>query len=125
MPSGSRWSRALRILGAIAMVVGAVDPLEGSVLVAVGSGLLLGSEIAKGAERRHVGFWTSVFILIVVGVTAMFGLSWVGGMGGNSGRSMWCGMLIVPYPLGWLLGVGRLAVEGMRALRDRSPSRRS
>ena len=125
MHSGSRWSRPLHILGAIAMVVGALDPLEGAIVVVVGSALLLGSEISKEAARRHLGFWTSVFILVGVGVTAMFGLSSVGGIGGNSGRSMWWGILILPYPVGWLLGVGRLAAEGIRALRHRSTSRGS
>ena len=120
MHSESRWPRALLILGAIAMFLGAVDPLEGSVVVVVGSGLLLASEISKGATRRRPAFWTTVFVLVVIGVTAMFVLSSVGGIGGNTGRSMWWGLLILPYPVGWLLGIGRLVAEGIRALRQRS-----
>lgn len=125
MHSGSRCSRALHILGATAMVIGALDPLEGSIVVVAGSALLLVSEFSKDAARRHLGFWTSVFAFVVVGVTAMFGLSSVGGIGGNSGRSIWWGILILPYPVGWLLGVGRLVAEAIRALRHRSASRGS
>ena len=125
MPPGSRWSRPLHILGAIALVVGALDPLEGSIVVVVGSALLLASEFSQDAARRHPGFWTTVFVLVAVGVTAMFSLSSVGGIGGNSGRSMWWGILILPYPAGWLLGIGRLVAEGIRALRHRSASRGS
>jgi hypothetical protein len=35
----------------------------------------------------------------------MFSLSSVGGIGGNSGRSMWWGLLMLPYPVGWLMAL--------------------
>ena len=107
------------------MVVGALDPLEGSIVVVGGSALLLGSEFSTEAARRHLGFWMIVFVLVLVGTLAMVGLSSLGGIGGNSGRSMWWGLLILPYPIGWLLGVGRLVAEGIRALRNRRASRES
>lgn len=119
----SRWSRILFVLGAIAMVAGAADPLEGSVVVLLGSGLILGSEFVKCAERRRWRFWASVFGLVAFGVGAMFGLSSVGGIGGGSGRSLWWGLLILPYPVGWLLGIGGLVAGGVRAFRRRSTSR--
>ena len=50
-------------------------------------------------------YWTWAFILIAVGVAAMFALSAVGGIGGKSGHSMWWGMLILPYPVGWLMAL--------------------
>lgn len=118
----SRWSRLVFVLGAIAFVVGAVDPLEGSVVVLLGSALLWGSEILKGAERQRLGYWASVFVLVAFGVGAMMGLSSMGGIGGKSGRSLWWGLLILPYPVGWLLGIGGLVAGCMRALRRRSTS---
>lgn len=123
MSARSRWSRTLRSAGAIAMVAGALDPLEGSIVVVVGSALLVGSEVTKEGARRHVGFWASVFLLMLVGTVAMFVLSSLGGIGGNSGRAMGWGLLMLPYPAGWFLGVGRLAADGIRALRDRYVAR--
>jgi hypothetical protein len=35
----------------------------------------------------------------------MFGLSWGGGIGGKSGHSIWWGVLILPYLVGWSMGI--------------------
>jgi len=103
--SRSLWSRILIILGSIAMVVGAIDPMEGamiilpsSLLVALGTGL-------GSSDRRLIAYRVAVFILIAFGVGAMWGLSSVGGFGGPSGRSMWWGVLILPYLIGWSMGI--------------------
>ena len=99
------WARILVTLGGIAMLLGAVDPLEGSLLILPGSGLVaLGMWLGKG-ERRTLVYWVWVFILIAVGVGAMFVLSAFGGIGGRSGRSMWWGMFVLPYPVGWLMAL--------------------
>ena len=99
------WSRILVILGGIAMLVGAIDPLEGSLLILPGSGLVaLGMFLGK-RERRTLVYWVWVFILIAVGVGAMFVLSAFGGIGGRSGHSMWWGILILPYPVGWFMAL--------------------
>jgi purine-cytosine permease-like protein len=106
MNSRTLWSRILKVVGGIAMLVGTLDPLEGSLLILPGSGLVaLGTNVG-GNERRTVLYWVWAFILIAVGVGAMFGLSAVGGIGGKSGHSMWWGILILPYPVGWLMAVG-------------------
>ncbi len=105
MTTRKLWSRILILVGGIAMLLGVVDPLEGSLLILPGSGMIaLGLCVGK-AERRLLRYWVWVFILIAVGVGALFGLSAVGGFGGTSGLSMWCGLLILPYPAGWLMGV--------------------
>jgi hypothetical protein len=52
--------------------------------------------------------------LIAVGVAALFGLSAIGGFGGPSGRSMWWGLLLLPYPIGWVIGLLG-AVQCLRA----------
>lgn len=103
MGIGSEWTRRFRTAGFIAMVVGAVDPLEGSVLILVGSGLVaLGASLARD-ERRLVVYWALVFALVAAGVAAMWGLTAVGGFGGASGRSMWWGVLLLPYLAGWAM----------------------
>ena len=105
MNGRDRWTRGLGVAGFIAMLVGAVDPLEGSVLIFVGSGLVaLGAFLAHDA-RRLVVYRTSVFVLIAAGVGAMWGLTAAGGFGGASGRTMWWGVLLLPYLAGWFMTV--------------------
>jgi purine-cytosine permease-like protein len=99
------WSRILKVVGGILMAVGTLDPLEGSLLILPGSGLVaLGMFVGK-AERRIIRYWAWVFALIAVGVGAMFVVSAFGGIGGNSGHSIWWGLLILPYPAGWLMAM--------------------
>jgi hypothetical protein len=105
MNARSLWPNILVIAGGIGMVVGAVDPLEGSLLILPGSGLLaLGTYLGQ-AERRVVASKVAAFVLILVGVGALWGLSFVGGFGGTSGHSMWWGLLILPYLVGWNMGI--------------------
>jgi purine-cytosine permease-like protein len=99
------WSRILVILGGITMLLGTLDPLEGSLLILPGSGFVaLGIFLGK-RERRTLVYWVWVFILIAVGVAAMFVLSAFGGIGGKSGHSMWWGIFMLPYPVGWLMAM--------------------
>lgn len=99
------WSRILKVVGGIAMLVGTLDPLEGSLLILPGSGLVALGVYLGGKDRRTVLYWAWAFVLIAVGVGALFGLSAVGGFGGRSGRSMWCGLLLLPYAVGWLMSL--------------------
>ena len=99
------WSRILMVIGGVAMLLGTLDPLEGSLLILLGSGLVALAMYLGGHERRTVLYWTWGFILITVGVGALFGLSAVGGIGGKSGHSMWWGVLVLPYVVGWLMAV--------------------
>src|ERR1035437_5749484 len=105
MNACSIWSRILILVGSIAMLVGALDPMEGSVVILPGSGLVALGAFLGHSERRLIAYRVGVFILIVIGVGAMWGLSWVGGFGGPSGRSMWWGVLILPYLIGWSMGI--------------------
>jgi len=105
MNARSIWSRILIVVGSIAMLVGALDPMEGSVVILPGSGLVALGAFLGHSERRLIAYRVGVFILIVIGVGAMWGLSWVGGFGGPSGRSMWWGVLILPYLIGWSMGI--------------------
>ena len=99
------WSRILVTVGGIAMLVGAIDPMEGSRLILPGSGLIaLGTFLGPG-ERRLIAYKVWVFVLIAIGVGALWGLSMVGGIGGPSGHSAWWGLLILPYLIGWSMGI--------------------
>ena len=113
------WSRILLTIGGIAMLVGTLDPLEGSLLILPGSGLVaLGMFVGK-KDRRTLFYWVWAFILIAVGVGAMFVLSAFGGIGGKSGHSMWWGISILPYPVGWLMTFAGAILALVRFLKAR------
>ena len=99
-PRSSWW---LVTAGLVAMLVGAIDPLEGS------PGIVAGIAVAGcGAwlgERRGLRLLVWGLVLAAAGVAIMFGLSAIGGFGGQTGRSIWWGVLLLPYPIGWLLGL--------------------
>jgi multisubunit Na+/H+ antiporter MnhB subunit len=100
------WLRLVFILGLIAVIAGALDPLEGSVVIAVGSVLIaLSTNLTKD---RHEKIFLYAAVLIVVGVAFLFYISSLGGFGGTSTLSWWWGLLIIPYPLGWLITIGTL-----------------
>jgi hypothetical protein len=101
----STWSRILVIVGGIAMLVGGVDPLEGSLAILPGSGLVVLGTLLDPDERRWLAFRVWMFVLIAIGVGAMWGLTAVGGFGGTSKYSMWWGVLILPYLIGWSLNM--------------------
>ena len=63
------WAGILVILGLLGMLVGALDPLEGSVVILPGVGLVtLGAFLAK---RRYLKLLGTSFVLVAVGVAAM------------------------------------------------------
>jgi hypothetical protein len=114
----SFWARLLVIVGGIAMLVGAADPLEGSVVIVIGAGLVtLGRFLAK--ERGHLIYWLWIFGSIAASVAAMFILSAFGGIGGSKGHSAWWGLLLVPYPIAWVMGVVNLGFGAVRQFRRR------
>ena len=119
MNSRVLWSRILKVGGGIAMLGGTLDPMEGSLLILPGSGLVALGMYFGGKDRKTVLYWTWAFILIAVGVGALFGLSSVGGIGGKSGHSMWWGVSILPYPVGWLMALAGGVVGLVRFFKAR------
>jgi hypothetical protein len=105
-----RRARMVIIAGLLVMVVAAFDPLEGSVIVVLGAGMIPAGARLRGS--RHLAYLHWCLVMLVVGVAALWGLSAIGGFGGTSDRSYLWGLLIVPYPIGWLAGL----VGGVRAL---------
>ncbi|TFC83650.1 hypothetical protein E3T24_11670 [Cryobacterium sp. TmT2-59] len=113
------WSRILVALGGIGMALGAVDPVEGSLLILLGSALVAFGLFLGKRERPVLLYSLWALVLIAFGVGALFALSAVGGIGGGSGRSMWWGVLILPYPIGWLMALVGAMYLLVRYLRDR------
>jgi len=105
MASGREWPRVAMLAGWIAMLAGAVDPLEGSILIFLGSGLVALGTLRGHGDRKPTAYRVWAFALITAGVGAMWGLSAVGGIGGPTGKSMWWGVLVLPYLAGWLMTV--------------------
>ena len=100
MVEKAKWTRVIYIVGVVALIIGAIDPLEGSVLIIVGSALLALSAYLN--NDRHSKIFTTSLIMIVIGVFFMFYFSSIGGFGGTSTLSWWWGLLILPFPIGWI-----------------------
>jgi hypothetical protein len=114
----TRWrsSRILAIVGLVATLIGTVDPLEGSIVILLGTGLLALSAWLGNSRHRRLLYWS--FSLVAIGVGAMWGMSAFGGIGGSTGRSMWWAIVLVPYPAGWLMSL----VGAIRRLREAPPA---
>jgi hypothetical protein len=110
-----RRSRILVIVGLFAMLVGVLDPLEGSFVILAGVGLVAFAALRGTSKYRRLLLWS--FVLVAAGVGAMVGLSALGGVGGTSGRSHWWALAILPYPVGWIMGL----VGAVQSLREASP----
>ena len=125
MDARASWSRVLVTVGCVAMLLGAVDTMEGSLLILPGSGLVALGFVLGQRERRVVVYALWVFILIAVGVAALVALSVVGGIGGTSGRSMWWGVLVLPYPIGWVMALAGAIYLAVRFVKAKKLAARS
>ncbi|MGH9521732.1 MAG: hypothetical protein ACRD3E_04280 [Terriglobales bacterium] len=112
-----RWPGILFIIGSIAIFVGTLDPMEGSVLIAAGSAVALASVLADRRPRAEVRYWIWTFASIAVGVALLFGWSAFGGFGGRSGHSGWWGLTLLPYPIGWWYAVRAIVRRGVDSWR--------
>lgn len=108
MNAPSRRSRIFFIAGLVCMIVGLIDPLEGSVIILLGIALVaLGAFLDKNRYRRLL-LWS--FLLTAVGVGALWIFSALGGVqlpGDPSGIGLpmvW-GLLLLPYPIGWVMAI--------------------
>jgi hypothetical protein len=109
------WVVLLSIIGLLAMMIGALDPLEGAFVILPGSGLIaLAAFLGQSRHRRFV-YWA--FGLTALGVAVIVVWSLFGGVGGDTGRSTWWLLTALPYPVGWfmsLLGAVHLLVSSFR-----------
>lgn len=118
MKTSLQWKRILYVTGVVLLIAGALDPMEGSVLIAAGSIIL--SVASWLIHDRHRMLFLVFGILIAFGVIALFYLSSLGGFGGNSKLSYAWGLFILPYPIGWLASIILLIVRGIQN-RKRKP----
>jgi hypothetical protein len=79
-------SRTLVSVGLAGMLIGAICPLKGWVVVLPGLGLAALEELLGLTRRHRLLYWT--FALAILGVSAILVLRWLGGIGGNEGLSM-------------------------------------
>lgn len=89
------------IVGVVFFLMGTIDPLEGSILVALGAGVL--AWVSYLAKEPHFKYYRIAAILIGIGVVLLWVLSSMGGFGGESGRPDSWGLILIPYPVGWLI----------------------
>lgn len=112
MKEKTNWIRVLYIAGIVGLIIGAIDPLEGSVVITAGSALLALSTYLS--RDRHWKYFLLSLILILIGVFFMFYFSSLGGFGGKSTLSWWWGILILPYPIGWLIAIILLITRAVK-----------
>lgn len=112
MLRATRSSRTLVIVGLIAMLAGVLDPLEGSVVILAGIAMATLGAVLCGSAHRRIMY--AALALAAVGVGLLWALSAVGGFGGNTGRSMWWALVLLPYPIGWVAGL----IGTIRVLRE-------
>jgi len=88
--------------GVTLFILGSLDPMEGSLLIAPASLLIAYARYRTG--HKHWPIYTGTALAIVVGVAALWYLSSLGGFGTGSPKhlSYWWGLSIAPYPLGWI-----------------------
>jgi uncharacterized membrane protein len=98
--------------GLIAMLVGAIDPLHGVIIILPGSGLVaLGAFVGKSQHRKLLYL---AFAFVLLGVGAMAG---VGTLVDSHGRSEWWTLSYLPYPAGWVMSlVGTIGKSRYRKL---------
>lgn len=94
------WKQHLTSVGFVAILLGAIDPMEGSLVILPGSALVALGLFLCQVDRQLVIFRVRMLILIAVGVGALWGFSAIGGIGGGTGLSMWWGLLVMPYLVG-------------------------
>ena len=90
-------------LGIILFCIGTLDPMEGSLLIVPASIIIAMASYLQ--HKKYFKIFLINAIMIFIGVFFLWFLSSLGGFGGNSKLSIWWGLTLIPYPLGWLLNV--------------------
>lgn len=105
--------RGFIVVGLVLLALALVDPLEASLVAIPGVGAVAIGAFLIRSRLRVQAYWAAA--LLVLGVSTMWILSAFGGLGGSTGRPLWWTVVVVPYPIGSLLGL----VTGIRMLRER------
>ncbi|MFM9057345.1 MAG: hypothetical protein ACKOQY_11795 [Bacteroidota bacterium] len=107
--------RVLRILAVAMLVLGALDPIRGAVLIAAGS-LLLAIQVKISADPRRRLYVTTAR-MIVVGVFFLYFFSENGSLQKAQLSAWW--LLMLPYPVGWMITVSSLLDTSIRKRKGR------
>ena len=84
--------------GYLLALLGAVDPLEGSLAVALGCALVALHARLTGVPRVLLAYRVAVAAMAAFGVAALWSVSALGGFGGEEGVAGGWALLILPYP---------------------------
>ena len=103
------------LLGLALFIIGSLDPLEGSGLIALGGALL--ALVAHGRKAKRQFYFKLAAILLIVGVALLWIMSSLGGFGGENGLAWGWAWVLLPYPAGWLLMIV-LLIRGLFGRRD-------
>lgn len=85
-------------IGIALVLLGSLDPMEGSILINLGSILLAISGMILGRRWKWWSMMASIFITI--GVISLWSVSSLGGF--DPETEWWWLLAILPYPVGWL-----------------------
>lgn len=110
--SKNKLYKILFITGIALIILGIIDFMEGSVVICTGSALTALSSYKN--NDQHKKLFLGLFIAIFTGVFFLFFFSSLGGFGGKSTLSWWWGILILPYPFGWLIAILLLIIRYIR-----------
>jgi hypothetical protein len=91
----------LYYLGLFSLFLGSLDPLEGSILILIG--FIFISIFMKVTHNKFAKYFIFASSISGIGIFFMFYFSFLGGFFGNSTLNKWYLLLLLPYPLGWLL----------------------
>ena len=107
-------TQALCVLGLAGMSLGVLDPSEGSGGILAGTCLATLGAIVGRSRFRRLMYWS--LVLVVIGVAGMWVTSAMGGFGGDTGRSDWWALILVPYAAGTIIGIVGAARASLEAL---------
>lgn len=98
-------AKIVAIAGFCAVVLGCFDPMEGVLLIVPGTVLLALSAWLGKTPQRWLAYVAC--ILMVISFAFLCLLTALGGFGGNAPllHSKWWALLLLPYPVGWMMGV--------------------
>ncbi len=105
--------RYVYMTGIVAMVLGAADPMEGSLLIAAGAVMLAFSSHFR--KERYSKIFLASALMILFGVFSLWFVSSLGGF--DPKREWWWLVFIVPYPIGWIVSIVTLVVKAVKKTR--------
>ena len=110
MKKRANWPRILYVAGLVALIVGAIDPLEGSIIIAAGSIMLAISTFMS--QDIHRKLFALLALCVCLGVITIWYVSSLGGFDPATDWWWWVG--IAPYPLGWIATIALILVRWFR-----------